>query len=318
MRKIIPLLVGTMLSTSALALDQCKVSPEDSMVRICTYSPYQRYVVNGVLGYPVNLKFGENEHIKRTEFAYTGVDKDGKPSQTWQGPAKKTGDESAMPLDRFKTNLPIWPFHDGHSALLVVTDTSGGIERTYQFDLTARTAGEMDPIVTTLALSFVYPADKAAEATKTANEKKQADIAAWQARQSKQKELEGIARLKVDAFYGTRNFAYQAKSDPRFRFLAPKEVSDNGWLTEMQWPANVQIPTVTIVDPVTGEERIAPVSQQDGMQIISTTAKLFRLRLGNDAVMDITNLAWNAERPDPRTGTTSPDVIRTVMYKDGK
>jgi hypothetical protein len=31
--------------------------------------------------------------------------------------------------------------------------------------------------------------------------------------------------------------------------------------------------------------------------------------------MDVHNLAWSPNRPDPKTGTTSPDVIREVIYK---
>ena len=44
--------------------------------------------------------------------------------------------------------------------------------------------------------------------------------------------------------------------------LAPSKVSDNGWLTAFEWPQNVQIPTITILDPVTHEERLANYSQQ--------------------------------------------------------
>ena len=34
--------------------------------------------------------------------------------------------------------------------------------------------------------------------------------------------------------------------------------------------------------------------------------------------MDIHNLSWSPNRPNPETGTTSPDVVRVVQYKDGK
>jgi hypothetical protein len=86
----------------------------------------------------------------------------------------------------------------------------------------------------------------------------------------------------------------------------------------MQWPANVQLPSVTIIDPATGDERVAPVTQQGQMQIINGTSEWFRLRLGPKAVMDIHNLAWSPSRPDPGTGTTSPDTVRTVIYRDSK
>lgn len=328
MRIALPLMLGTMLSTQAFALDPCKISPEDQQVRICVYSPQQRYVVTGLVGYPVNLKFADGELIKRSEPAYTGLAKDGTPVQTWKGPEIQAAKDHPIAGNRYQNNLPIWPFQEGRSALLVVTQTPDGTERTYQFDLTARKAADCDASPagpgcpddarTTAALAFIYPTDRAVEATKAAAEKKQAAVVAWQQQQAAKREAAGIDRLKTDVFYGRRNFNYQAKADPRFKHLAPSEVSDNGWLTEMQWPENVQIPTVTIMDPTSGEERIAPVSQQGRMQIISTTAAWFRLRLGKEAVMDIHNLAWSKDRPDPGTGTTSPDVVRTVMFKDGK
>jgi hypothetical protein len=52
--------------------------------------------------------------------------------------------------------------------------------------------------------------------------------------------------------------------------------------------------------------------------IIPTTAQRLRLRIGNDAVADVINLHWSAERPNPDTGTTSPEVVRTVVMSDGK
>lgn len=325
------LLLGTILSSPAFALDACKPSTADAQVRVCAYAPTQRYVVNGLVGYPVNLKFADGERIKRFELAFTGLDAKGNPAPTWRGPGGKESGAAAgaVPLDKFLNNLPIWPFQAGRSALLVVTALPDGSERAYQFDLTARQGatdcgpspagpGCPEDTVTTAALQFAYPSDDAAAATKAAVDKRKAAVAEWQARQAKAKEGEAISRLKTDAFYGARNFAYQAKADPKFKSLAPSEVSDNGWLTEMQWPENVQIPTVTIIDPASGEERVAPVSQQGQMQIISTTAEWFRLRLGQTAVMDIHNLAWKAERPDPHTGTTSPDVVRHVIYQDAK
>jgi type IV secretory pathway VirB9-like protein len=329
MKRIYLLLVGTMLSTPAFALDACKPSQQDPQVRVCAYNPLQRYVVTGVVGYPVNLQFGDAEHIKRTDFAYTGQDKSGAPSETWRGPkVKKADDVTPIATDRFKTNLPIWPFQEGHSALLVVTQTPDGAERLYQFDLTARkpgdcTTSEAEPgcpedTKTTAALSFTYPAEKAAEVVKVSAEKKQAALMAWKTEQAVKKEAEAIARLKQDIFYGQRNWNYQAKADVKYKFLAPSEVSDNGWLTEFQWPENVQQPTITIVDTVTGDERSVFPQAQGRMQIVNTTAEWFRLRLGKEAVMDIHNRAWSANRPDPNTGTTSSDVLREVVYKDGK
>lgn len=333
MKRILPLLVGTMLSTHAWALDQCVITPADQQVRVCIYNPHQRYVVNGVIGFPVNLTFAATETIKRTEFAYTGNDEKGNPVGTWHGPEKmteKATQDQPVPATRFHNNLPIWPFYKGHSALLVVTTTADGSERAYQFDLTARKPSDScdktptdpgcaDDATTTSALTFTYPTDEAAAKAKADADKKAASVAAWQARQVAQKEQTAVDRLKQDVFYGgSRNWHYQAKGEDKWRNLAPSQVSDNGWLTVFEWPQNVQIPTITILDPVTNEERLANYSQQDHALIVPTTAEWFRLRIGKDAVMDVHNLDWHPNRPNPETGTSSKDVVREVVFKDGK
>jgi hypothetical protein len=70
---------------------------------------------------------------------------------------------------------------------------------------------------------------------------------------------------------------------------------------------------------LTHDERVAPTSpsalaSQDGqIVVINGTSEWFRLRLGPKAVMDVHNLNWSPNRPDPGTGTTSPDAIRSVI-----
>ncbi len=308
------LLLGSLLSTHAYALDTCTPVADDPQIRTCAYSPTQRYAVNAPTGFPVNLTFGEAERIKRYDFAFSGVTKDGAPTTTWVGPEKGKGDKP-MAEGRYLTNLPIWPLQAGRSSLIVVTQTEDGKERTYQFDLTA--TSEANPN-TTSALRFTYKADVDAAAVKAIAEKKQVQAVAWRQQQAKKSEDEAVARLKVDPLYGERNWAYRAKADPKYKALEPREVSDNGWLTEFQWPGNVQAPTISIMDPATGEERIVVPSQTGDMYIVNTTAARFRLRLGHDAVMDVQNLHWSPERPDPKTGTTSPNVVRVINYADKK
>jgi type IV secretory pathway VirB9-like protein len=308
------LLIGSLLSAPAYALDDCTPSADDPQIRTCAYSQTQRYAVNAPTGFPVNLTFGDAERIKRYDFAYSGVAKDGAPTSTWVGPEKGKGDKP-MAEGRYLTNLPIWPLQAGHSALIVVTQTEDGRERTYEFDLTA--SAEPNPN-TTSALRFTYKTEVDATAVKAAAEKRQNAIDVWRQQQAKKSEDEAVARLKTDPLYGVRNWAYRAKADPKYKMLEPREVSDNGWLTEFQWPGNVQPPTISIIDPATGEERLVVPSQSGDMFIVNTTAATFRLRLGHDAVMDVQNLHWSPERPDPKTGTTSPDAVRVITYVDKK
>lgn len=308
------LLIGSLLSSPAYAMDVCTPADDDPQIRICSYSSTQRYAINAPIGFPVNLTFGERERIKRYDFAYSGSAKDGAPTSTWVGPDRGKADKP-MPEGRYLTNLPIWPLQSGHSALVIVTQTEDGGERSYQFDLTATAESNRS---TTSALRFTYKAEVDATAAKAAAEKRQAQVVAWRQQQAKKSEDEAVARLKTDPLYGVRNWAYRAKADPKYKALAPTEVSDNGWLTEFQWPGNVQPPTISIMDPATSEERIVVPSQLGDMFIVNTTAAVFRLRLGHDAVMDVQNLRWSPYRPDPKTGTTSPDVVRVVTYASDK
>ena len=328
MRRVFFLLAGTVLATPAWALDQCTPSPADKQVRICVYNPTQRYLVNGVVGFPVNLSFGAGETIKRTEFAYTGQDDKGNPVQTWRGPeqkVEKNAEGQAVAVNRFHNNLPAWALYRGHSALFVVTTMPDGAERPYLFDLVARAAADCekdrtgagcpDDATTTTSLAFTYPLDEAAAAKAKAEADKKAAAERWVAQQKVEKEAVAVARLKQDVPYGARNWKYQAKGEEKWRNLAPSQVSDNGAQTAFEWPQNVQIPAITIIDPVTKEERLANYSQHGHLLVVETTSEWWRLRIGKDAVMDLHNLAWSPNRPNPETGTTSPDVVRVVQYK---
>ena len=312
MRIGLVLLLYACSASQAFALDTCRVSRADPQMRTCSYAPAQRYRVVGVVGQPVNLTFGAGETIKRIEWGYSGVDEKGNPIPAWRGP--KIGGQ-AMPGDAFKNNLPVWPLKDGHSQLLVITATEKGEERPYQFDLIARKplpdcginpggAGCPEDRETTSGLAFVYPAEIAA-----------ARVAVRRERQEWRDEALAALRLRTDALYGQRNWRYMAHGEARYAALAPARISDNGALTEMQWPGNVPRPSIYLWDPKTRQETIAPNTvREDGIVVVHTTSEWFRLRLGDKAVLDLHNLGWSPNRPDPGTGTTSPDVLREVRH----
>jgi type IV secretory pathway VirB9-like protein len=288
----------------------------------------QRYAVAAELGFPVNLQFSEAETIKRSDFAFTAQDDKGRPAQAWKGPGKIDADGAKLEANRFKNNLPIWPFFPGHSSLVVVTVTADGQERPYQFDLmayrrdtattdapelpleTKKRADEQRGIIS--GLSFTYPGD----VKKAVDAQKAQQAQAWRVQQATASEAAGIARMKTDVFYGLQNKSYRWKGEyDKYAYLLPKSITDNGWLTQMQWPGNIQVPAVSIVNDRTGEELAVTPTVQNGLHVINTTAPHFRLRLGTKAVMDLINDGWKAERADPGTGTPSPDVVREIKYQ---
>lgn len=327
-----PTLLAILLASTAvpaMALDICKVTPDDPQMRICAYKPSQRYVIVGAIGDPVNILFGSQEHIKRLEWAYRATDDKGNPIPTWHGPQlKSAGHPDGMDASAYQNNLPIWPMEEGESRVLVITQTATGEERPYQFELWSRKresncaanpsgVGCPGDGGTTTGIQFTYPAEVSA-----------AQDQARKAQQAAKAEKVAEDRMKVDPFYGAgngqyeakgrkgrRNWQYEAQGRKEFKGLAPKEISDAGWLTVMQWPGNIQPPSIYLGHCQNDmQEQIAPTTvREDGLVVVHTTSEYFCLRGGGNAVLELHNVAWSPERADPRTGTTSPDVVRQVI-----
>jgi type IV secretory pathway VirB9-like protein len=334
MKYVLPLMAGcaVLFPQQVFALDECKVSDSDPLTRICIYQPYQRYAVNGLVGFPVNLVFDPGETVKRTEPAYTGQDDNHRPARTWKGPkcSEKTGsggaDDGKCETDYVHNNLPIWPFQAGHSALVVVTASAANPERSYYFDLTARAPasdcegdkntgpGCSGDTTTTATLQFIQPPAPPSKAPKPSA----ASVTAWRAQQARKAEDSVAARLKVTGCDPRANFSYRAHGKAEYAYLAPSRICDDGAQTYMEWPGNLDVPAIAIVSPVTGEPQVVIPSVHGRIHVIDTTAALFRLSLGGKPVLDIENLAWKADRPDPQTGTMRNDVVRDIIYQDGK
>lgn len=193
----------------------------------------------------------------------------------------------------------------------VVTTRPDGSTRSYQFELVARPApsttgsqvASLDGGVpapagpaTPFAIQFVYPED--AREAAIANRRRAAAGAG---------ERDAQARLAVDFFYGPRNWRYTAQGS---RSIEPAEVSDNGRLTAFRFPGNSTVPTIYTIAP-DGQESIVPYSMRGDLAVVSTTAREFRLRYGSE-VLRVFNLAFDPIGQNPGTGTTTPEVIRTI------
>jgi type IV secretion system protein VirB9 len=175
----------------------------------------------------------------------------------------------------------------------VVTLRKDGAQRVYQFSLAGQPADTPHPV---FAVNFAYPADVAAAQRKAATERAVAADADL-ARQ----------RLSVDLFYGVRNWQYMARGSTA---VEPSEVSDNGTDTVFRFPGNTQAPGIYQVT-LDGQEQIASVTPVEDLLVVHSTARLWRLRLGKE-VVEIANQAYDPAGFNPRTGTTSPEVIRKV------
>jgi type IV secretion system protein VirB9 len=180
------------------------------------------------------------------------------------------------------------------SNMQVITLRKDGTQRVYQFDLSGPAADTESAAV--FGISFSYPGD-IAEARKKAAAEKAALADEDRARQ----------RLKADYYYGNRNWRYVARGA---RSIEPAEVSDNGETTAFRFPGNSPMPAVYQIT-ADGSEQIASVSTDDEIAVVHGTAAGWRLRLGKE-VCEVWNVGYDPIGQNPRTGTTSPDVVRHV------
>lgn len=281
----------------AMALSVPPPGAADPHIRTVPYDQMNRTVLIGEIGRETTITFGADERIGRVVF--------GQPdAELWNGPDPKDVKDQAL-----QNNLPLWPMKVGSTNMQVTTDLPDGSQRIYQFALYAKVAGSdgTDDPDATFGLIFTYP-----------QVVKQEAIAAWKSRKEAAEKTSAKARLAVDVFYGERNWRYVSR--PNSVWVEnnwPKpEVSDNGQLTAFLFQGNVPEPAIYIVDIPTcgpgGHERLAPFANQNGLDVVQTTAQHFRLRLG-DAVMEVCNLNFDPIGQNPGTGTTTPDVVRQVI-----
>lgn len=174
----------------------------------------------------------------------------------------------------------------------VVTKLPDGRVRSYQFQLIAvpQKAGAI------YAVNFTYPAD--AQAARAAAEAHAAAAA-----------LERVAqeRLSLSWAEGPRNWRYVAQGS---KMIEPTEVSDNGRQTAFRFPGNMRIPTIYTAAP-DGTETIVPYTVVNELVLVQTTARQFTLRDGQEVVR-IINQGFDPVGRNPRTGTGTPDLTRTV------
>jgi type IV secretion system protein VirB9 len=205
------------------------------------------------------------------------------------------GDQTAWAWNKVRNLLFIKPSVSPArpSNMQVITLRKDGTQRVYQFDLNGESADAASPV---FGINFTYPGDMAAARKKAADERAataEADIA-------KQ-------RLLADYYYGNRNWRYVARGS---QSIQPAEVSDNGETTAFRFPGNTPMPAIYQITP-DGTEQIAPASTDGEIAVVHGISAAWRLRMGGE-VCDIWNVGFDPVGQNPRTGTTSPDVVRTL------
>lgn len=271
------ILALTILLTAPVCAEELpRPGTADNRVLFVAYDPYNVVRLVGTDMRSTEIKFGDTETVLLAS----------------------VGDEKAWWHQKAGNMLFVRPllapsdYPTRNSNMQVVTELPDKSTRTYQFDLIG--GGSM----VMYAIDFTYPGEVAASKQK-----------AYKEHQEQAEEDIARQRLEVGTYYGTRNWQYVGRGSASIR---PANISDNGEQTAFRFPGNTKIPAIYEVNP-DGKEQIVNFVMNQDFAVVTATSHAWKLRLGNQ-VYEIWNVGYNAVGNNPRTGTVSPDVVRTIKH----
>jgi len=279
-RLAIGLVTATILSVPAWAEEYPIAGVHDPRVRFVSYDPANVVRVQAADLRSTMLQFGDDETIDVVAI----------------------GDQEAWSFSKVRNLLFLRPSLQPprRTNAQVVTLRRDGSQRVYQLDLVpvaaATLVSDSPSQGGAFAIDFRYPTDLAAARRKAAAERA-GQIAAEASKQ----------RLESAYFTGIRNWAYVARGSIA---IQPSAVSDNGKTTVFRFPGNTSQPAIYEITP-DGKEQIASVTNDNDLVIAHTTARGWRLRMGEE-VCEVWNVGFDPVGENPRTGTVLPEVVRTI------
>jgi len=107
-----------------------------------------------------------------------------------------------------------------------------------------------------------------------------------------------------------RNADYTLKASRKARSIMPSAVYDDGRFTYFAFPANQDMPAVYLIDAA-GERSLVNTHVEDGALVVQRVAPRLALQLGKLEVL-VTNNAYDAVGSSVESGTTAPNVRRTI------
>lgn len=281
-----------MLATlPALALDIPDQSPLDSNIQSTNYQDDNVVNITAFIGISTHIVFSPSEEI---EYVFSGFS-DGweatpKGNNLFIRPISAKGTESYFDDEgkEVKQEIEISPnAHDWRTNLNVVTN-----KRNYTFALNLG-QGAKGRRQNTYRLTFTYP-QEIAKAKALAEQKR------------------ALAKhLTPDVV--PRNWDYVMQVGKNSRDIAPIRAFDDGRFTYLSFAQNSEIPAIFIVTE-TGQETLINShisSSAPNTIVIQRIARQFVLRLG-DAVVGVTNQAFDTLAVDNQSGTTVKDVERVI------
>jgi type IV secretion system protein VirB9 len=278
-----PLLLAALAAISlghpARAVETPRGGPADPRIKTVDYEPLQVVRLVGAFRTATEIQFGGDETIRYVALGDT---------TGWEVVAAKHILFAKPKAVRAPTNL------------IVTTSANDGDERNYTFELTTR-SGPISARTpdTFFVVRFRYPAQQKAQ------EKAQIVATLSAAETALQRQ---VLQFKLDraVLEGPRNLAYELRGSSA---IAPSEVTDNGVFTVLRFPGGLPVPAIYAV-AADGAETLAPFDVRGEFVVVHQAAAQLRLRRGRE-VLCVFNTAYLHGSP-PATGTTAPDVERTL------
>ncbi len=279
------------LSASALALDVPDQSPRDSNIQTTDYRDNDVVTVTAYVGMSTHIVFSPDETIKHvfTGFA-DGWETTPEENHLFIKAISTKGTESYFDEEgkEVKEDILITPTpRDWKTNLNVVTN-----KHNYSFALNLG-YGEAGRRQNTYRLTFSYPEDEAKR----------------KALELEKQELHKQLTPEVNA----KNWDYVMQVGNKSRGIAPIKAFDDGRFTYLTFAQNSEIPAIFIISE-TGQETLinSHIAAHDPDTIVvQRLSKQLVLRL-DDAVVGITNQAFDTISVDTHTGSTVKGVKRTI------
>ena len=219
-----------------------------------------------------------------------------------------TGDDAGWLFVPTGNVLFVKPKGERSTNAQIRTKRTDGTSRDYDLDLIVQkreamqvaSNGEIVPDAIKpvhIAVNFTYPADVRAER-----------VARHQAALAGYDERVALDRLAVDHKYGQRHYAYTAQGSAA---IEPFDVYDNDQSTTFRFPGNQAVPVIYSGACGPGET-IVPYAMKEDAAVVQVVASKFCLRLGREHVLEIARVGAPTRGTNPGTGTTSPEIVRSV------
>lgn len=263
------------LAHLASAAENPRAGPLDARVRFVDYRPYQVVRVRGLLRHSIQIEFSPEEDILQAAIGNTVA---------WE----------AAPVGHILFLKP--REQQEPTNMSVVTHRPDGTLRSYQFELTSADDNDLKGQKPFYLLKYQYPADDAL--------KRRAEAAAI----AEAAKANNAARALAESdTAGPRNTHYSVQGRASFE---PRAVYDNGKITTFEFPENMVIPAIYLVQG-DGTESLVAKTVSNGDVCLHALGSKFVLRLG-DEVLCVYNESYFPEGLATGTMTSSPVVERVT------